>query len=284
MGHQRPAERRLPVGDGGPSDGGGHHDDSRLDRLDRLDRLIGSIGSIGPTGSNGSNGSNASSTGATALTEPLTATAHYVRPVEHGPADLSAEVLRSGRRFRTVSAALVQEGRERVRALATFGSFADQSPPTLNRVGPPDLPPPDRCPNLLDLPPPEGMPAPPDVFSRFELRLAPGVGWTSGRRAGATEISGWIRFVDGRPPDALSLLLFADAFPPAVLDVEPSAWVPTLELTVHVRGRPAPGWLRARFATRLVRDGLLEEDGEIWDADGQLVAMSRQLALLLPVG
>ena len=60
------------------------------------------------------------------------------------------------------------------------------------------------------------------------------------------------------------------------------AWVPTLELTVHLRKHPKPGWLRAVFQTRVLRDGLLEEDGELWDADGDLVAMSRQLATVIP--
>jgi acyl-CoA thioesterase len=213
--------------------------------------------------------------------EPLTVTAHYLRPFEHGPADVTSELIRDGRRFKTAVASLSQSGKERARAIGTFGRLPS-GPPVLDRTSPPDLPPPEDCPNILDRRPPEGLAAPPEIFHRFELRVGPGVGWTSGRRTGNNEVTGWIRFADGRAPDPLSLLLFADAFPPAVLDTEVTGWVPTLELTVHVRARPVAGWLRTRFRTRLLRDALLEEDGELWDDDGQLVAMSRQLALLLP--
>jgi hypothetical protein len=54
----------------------------------------------------------------------------------------------------------------------------------------------------------------------------------------------------------------------------------TVELTVHVRARPAPGWLACRSTTRFVAGGFHEEDFEIWDGTGVLVAQSRQLALL----
>ena len=64
-----------------------------------------------------------------------------------------------------------------------------------------------------------------------------------------------------------------------MLDVANAAWVPTVELTVHVRGRPAPGWIAASFRTRFLCDGYFEEDGELWDSAGRLVALSRQLAL-----
>ena len=49
---------------------------------------------------------------------------------------------------------------------------------------------------------------------------------------------------------------------------------------MHVRARPAPGWLRCRFSTRYISDGFMEEDGELWDSNDRLVALSRQLALL----
>lgn len=61
----------------------------------------------------------------------------------------------------------------------------------------------------------------------------------------------------------------------------------TLNLTVHVRGPLArstwqPGdWVLARFRTRLSADGFLEEDGELWTANGTLVADSRQLSITI---
>ena len=77
------------------------------------------------------------------------------------------------------------------------------------------------------------------------------------------------------------MLLIADAFPPAVFNLDiPPGWVPTVELTVHVRATPAPGPVSCVFRSRFVHSGMMEEDGEVWDANGTLVALSRQLALL----
>jgi acyl-CoA thioesterase len=93
------------------------------------------------------------------------------------------------------------------------------------------------------------------------------------------EIRGAVRFRDRRPLDVLSLAAIADSFPPpAFAWIEPT-WVPTLELTLHVRARPQGDWLRCSFRTRFLFGGLLEEDGELWDETGRLVALSRQLAM-----
>ena len=54
----------------------------------------------------------------------------------------------------------------------------------------------------------------------------------------------------------------------------------TVELTVHVRAMPAPGWLACRISTRYVEGGYAEEDFEVWDSAGALVAQSRQLILI----
>jgi len=54
-----------------------------------------------------------------------------------------------------------------------------------------------------------------------------------------------------------------DAAFPAVMEIgEPGS--STLELTLHVRARPAPGWLARRVTTRHVSGGYHEEDFEIW--------------------
>ena len=40
----------------------------------------------------------------------------------------------------------------------------------------------------------------------------------------------------------------------------------------------------ARFRSTLLHEGFFEEDGVIWAADGTVLAQSRQLAILMPLG
>lgn len=208
--------------------------------------------------------------------DALTVTGHYLARCEAGPVEVHTEVLRAGGRHATGVARLVQGGEERVRLTATFGDLGAASGPTHTSDGPPDVPPVDEC-----LGPPEGFELPP-IARRFESRLAPDcVGWAVGAPSGTGRMAGWIRFSDDQPTTAAALPLMADALPPAVLNIVGSAtWVPTLEMTVQTRARPRDGWLRAVFTTRFLEHGYLEEDGELWDEDDRLVALSRQLALV----
>ncbi|MFN5883661.1 MAG: thioesterase family protein, partial [Burkholderiales bacterium] len=74
-------------------------------------------------------------------------------------------------------------------------------------------------------------------------------------------------------------------FPPSVFGLLGAVgWVPTVELTVHVRRRPAPGWMLGQFRTLDLSDGRMIEDGWVWDSQGQLVVQSRQLALVRKAG
>jgi len=125
----------------------------------------------------------------------------------------------------------------------------------------------------------------PTIFARFAMRLDPEcAGFREGRPSGTAEMRGWFEFADGSEIDPIALLLVVDAFPPPVFNSDlPVLWVPTVELTAHIRGVPAPGPLACVYRSRFIADGMFEEDGEVWDSTGRLVAQSRQLALT-PLG
>lgn len=213
---------------------------------------------------------------------PFSVTTHFLSTARLGTAEVQVEIVRSGRGHGTAEAKLLQEGKEIVRTLAIFGDLSTVMGPTSVTVTPPDLPPFEQC--------ERGRPGPTTALSiadRIDVGMRPGaVSWVPGpdgaprARSEQAVLEGWVRLRDGAAPDPISLVFFADAFPPPILNLSSvqTPWVPTLELTVHVRGIPAPGLLAARFTTRALISGYLEEDGELWDSQGRLVALSRQLA------
>lgn len=204
--------------------------------------------------------------------DPFAVSAHFPTRTVPGPAEVRVQTIRAGRSLSTGVATLEQEGRPCMHVTATYGDLSAIDGPTAVLADRPEFPPPEGC-------VPAVGPSAPPLARQFDLRLTPeSTMWAVGRPTGVAEMAGWIRLAGGRPPDPLSLALFADAFPPTVFNVVPMTWVPTIELTVHVRARPVHGWLQARFGTRYLISGYLEEDGELWDESGKLVALSRQLA------
>jgi acyl-CoA thioesterase len=211
--------------------------------------------------------------------DPFAVSAHFLRPTVPGPAEIVTERLRAGRSHSTAVARLLQAGTERLHVVATYGDLDTlDGRLTVATAGPPQLPPPEQCRPLSAGILPNGLSD--ELRGRLEARVAPGTaGWLDGAPTGRGELLAWVRFGDGRPIDAACLPFICDAMPPAAFDlVDVPAWLPTIELTVQVRGRPHPGWLRARYTTRFVVGGYLEEDAELWDEQGRLVALSRQLA------
>ncbi len=202
--------------------------------------------------------------------EPMTVTGHYFIKADHGPAELRTEIIHEGSNFTTAATRLIQKGVERSRFTAVFTTLP-ASGYTHMASESPSLPLPDDC---------VAFPAVVPILHRFDLRLTPDTaGWIEGKTCERAELYGWNRFADGTQPDLFSLLLFADATPPAIFARTGTlGWVPTIEYTVHIRQKPAAGWLKFRFRTRFITNGLLEEDGELWDSEGKLVALSRQMA------
>ncbi|MEM9036952.1 MAG: thioesterase family protein [Actinomycetota bacterium] len=215
-------------------------------------------------------------TAATGRPDPISITAHYLSPGKPGPLTVDTEVLKSGKRFATASATLSGD-RPVLATLGSYGDVSDAEGPLRIDRSIPEMPDPDEC---IAVEPTDTFPPP--FMGRIELRLHPeDAGFATGDRSGTPRVRGWFRLRDDEPMDSVALLQATDAFPPTIFNADlPVAWTPTLELTAHVRARPAPGWLRCAFTTRFITGGFLEEDGEIWDSIGRLVAQSRQLALV----
>ncbi len=211
---------------------------------------------------------------------PVSVTGHFLNPGRSGEVEVQVAELKSGRTFTTQRAVMSSEG---TTLLSVTGSLAAPSPvntqPAMMAGSPPDLPPPDECVRARSA---GNAPFPPPMVDRVDLRVHPDDALALlGTPSGSALVRGWFRLADHEPTDALAVLLCSDAFPPAIFNTDlPMTWTPTLDLTVHVRNPGPHDWLRCNFRTRFVTGGFLEEDGEIWDDRGNLVALSRQLALV----
>ena len=213
--------------------------------------------------------------------DPLSVTVHFLRPAmaDHD-ADVTARVVRAGRSTTNATATLTQEGTARLVAHAVLGDLTTAAhgaaPAPRLAPAPPELPPPDTCVDRRTLGQRVALP----ILSRLDVRIHPEHVQPDSARPPV--VDGWIRFTDGTLPEPRWLPLFADAFPPALRTrMGPVGWVPTIELTVHVRRRPAPGWVLGRFECDDVEGGRMIESGTLWDSTGAVIARSRQLGLVL---
>lgn len=210
------------------------------------------------------------------VVHPLAVSAHYVAAAHAGPAIVRSTVVKIGRSTATVSSLLEQDGRIAVVATLTFARVAPASDGPAQPT--PDFLPREKCTGIESLPEPVLDHAP--FMRQVDLRADPRFsGWIVGRPSGRSEIRAWMRLRDGTDPDLTTLLLVADCLPPVTFEHGRYGWAPTVQLTVYLRGEPVPGWLRVRHRSAHLGTERFEEDCEIWDDEGRLVAQARQLAL-----
>ena len=213
---------------------------------------------------------------------PRSLTIHYAASPEAGPVEIHTTIERAGRSLSTLSARMEQAGRVTALALAAFS--VPWTAPGANELPMPELGEPDAerrsTPKLF-----KGAPE----FTK-QLVMQPRVGAIPFAGSGAPmRIGGWTGLPEPRPVDALALALFCDAwFPPSFIALDSPAVSPTIDLTIHFRQPisacdcdPAALCLGI-FETRLLHDGLFEEDGVIWAPDGAVLAQSRQLGIIMP--
>ncbi|WP_406863278.1 thioesterase family protein [Streptomyces sp. HUAS MG47] len=216
--------------------------------------------------------------------DPFSVSAHYLTPSVPGPAVVRTQVVRTGRTLSTGQASLFQYAEdgtevERIRVLASYGDLDALPDEVRTTATPPAIPPREQCFGPSDGPARPAIPGSSAITDRLDIKLDPAtVGWAIGAPSGKGEMRAWFGLADGRDADPLSLLLTVDALPPTSFELGLKGWTPTVELTTHIRCRPAPGPLRVSITTRNLAGGFLEEDAEVWDSADRLVAQSRQLA------
>ena len=200
-------------------------------------------------------------------------TANYLSKCVPGEVEIRISEIAHSRQFTRFEAHLLQKGEEKVRALGTFASENNNYTVKRYETGAPELAPLGEC---VQMPP---MPQY-TLFHNLDLRLDPTcAGWMAGKLTDVSLNKGYFRFHDGRPIDLLALFLIIDSMPPAVVATQGvTAWVPTIELSVNVRNMPQTDRLKCSLRTRFITSGLLEADGEVWDEEGNLAAISRQIA------
>ena len=214
---------------------------------------------------------------------PRSLTIHYIAPADVGPITVATAVERQGRSLTSCSARITQGDRLVALAMAAFSSprpgpeFCDREMPTVAPVA--------------DFPVEPTLPDAPAIARRWDTRWAIGQRpWTDEPPAHEAVAGGWIRLEEPQILDACAVAAITDAWiPPVFSRTHERMVVPTIDLTIHFRsalplsGATPDDFLLAVFRTSAAKDGLFEEDGEVWSRDGVLVAQSRQLAAVLPL-
>jgi acyl-CoA thioesterase len=211
---------------------------------------------------------------------PVATSAHFLRVPRPEPAQVQVTWLKQGRTAATARASLIQDDVPVLEATVTTGRLGHaEGEGGLSWTGePPRLPPIEECLGF-------GKIAESTQFAGFagqvDLRLDPATtGWLRGRPAGTPEMRGYFQLREDRDADAYLLALAVDALPPVVFGLGAVGWSPTVELTWYMRAVPAAGVLRVAARCRHVSGGWFDEEAEVWDSAGRLVAQSRQIARL----
>ena len=214
--------------------------------------------------------------GVAAAARPLRSlTLHFAAAPAVGPLDVRATIEREGRSFSAVSIRIEQEGAPLTRARATRGGRPAAGPawdaapmPAASPLAETETIQPDQA----------NVPA---FMRNYDMR------WALGRDGDVAGSGGWLRTREPRALDAPLIAAMTDAWAPAAF-VALGRFVaaPTLDLTIHIRralppaGMAPEDHLLVRFTSRLSVAGVWEEDGELWTPRGELIAQSRQLALV----
>ncbi|KAI9015140.1 thioesterase-like superfamily-domain-containing protein [Gaertneriomyces semiglobifer] len=211
--------------------------------------------------------------------DPISITAHYLKPsTPQVPCLITVTDLKPGRL--ALAQFLVKQGAvTTLVGTVTFGDLRAESGPS-RITSKPAFPPVCACTK--------------GVFGRVGGTQKSAIGdkvdvVTAPQVPDRAERQQWMRFSDGRQADAISLAFFADAYLPVLTNygkefLGGDAWFPTMELNVQFKAHPASTsgrWVAQDIRTKYLVNGRHEVDAELWDEDGNLLAIARQMALVV---
>lgn len=207
-------------------------------------------------------------------------TISFVAPAEAGELQTRAQVLRAGRSAVQIQAHASQGEQVVTAALASFGKPRESAVAVATEPAPP-FKAPDTCEALPYI---EGLV--PEFTQHFDYRLAVGALPFTG--SCDPRLGGWIRFkhVSGAATTA-HLLALIDAWPPAILSqlktlAAASSLTWTLEMMPAAHRAKATAstdsgdWWQYLAEVEQAEDGYAAIRARLWDASGQLMALSRQ--------
>jgi acyl-CoA thioesterase len=205
-------------------------------------------------------------------------TVHFITPPVLGPVTIATRVERVGRSRTSLSARMEQDGRTAALALAAFS--LPWTAVEFSEMVMPNVPPPAS----LEGARPDGLA--PAFLDNFDARWALGdMPFSRSRRAVS---GGWLRLAEPRVVDGIAIAALADAWVPSVFPrLSGFVPVPTLDLTVHFRRAvplaeaAADDFYLSVFRARVAAEGFFVEDGDLWSERGELVAQTRQLAVMM---
>lgn len=213
-----------------------------------------------------------------------TLTVHFCAPVVSGvPVDVQVRVERVGRYVTQVTGRMVQGGETVATSTATLGADRPGSTSSWLHEPVPVMPPRETSPVAPD------MPLMPE-FTRFvQYRFCVGGVPFSGHPE--AELGGWCRFREPVHADTAMFAALLDVWPPAVSVMANglTATASSVDLSYHFL-QPLPlsevslteeYYMVSR--SRAGVPGYAEEQGELWTADGRLVARTRQWVAIFAV-
>ncbi|MEV5408362.1 thioesterase family protein [Thermopolyspora sp. NPDC052614] len=214
---------------------------------------------------------------------PVATSAQFLRVPKLGPATVRVDRIKSGRTTTVTRATMVQDDTPFLTAFVTTATLRPYDPGaepdglTWEAPARATMPPIEEC-RALPAPKPESNMA---LNAQMELLFdPPTIGWLTGEPTGRPESRAYFRMAEPQDPDPFVLALAVDALPPVVFSAGARGWAPTVELTWYLRALPAPGPLVLIADGDLIAEGWFDENVEVRDSAGRLVAQSRQLARL----